>query len=197
MKKQFYRSSDLPDPDGKASKVTRPRDGVSGRNAATTPARPLRVSPESDADDRPQKPKTRALGHGGGRAAGGDGAVSRAQEDDSLPVVGWLVVYKGPGRGKAVSLVNGMNGIGRGEDQTVQVDFGDESISRDTHAYITYDDEERNFYVSHGGKQNVVRLNGRPVLNSEPLTDGDSIRMGATTMRFCALCGPDFDWSDA
>ncbi len=193
-KKQFYRSSDLPDADGSASKKTRPIGDNAGRGAATTPASEARMTPEPETPPRKSPPKTRPLGHGGSRA---DTAPAMDADDDGLPVVGWLVVFKGPGRGKAVQLVNGMNSIGRGDDQAVQVDFGDESISRGTHAYVIYDDEERNFHVSHGGKQNLVRLNGKPVLNSEPLANGDNIRLGATTMRFCALCGPDFDWSDA
>ena len=88
-----------------------------------------------------------------------------------------------------------MNAIGRGEDCAVQVDFGDDSISRDAHAYVTYDDEARRFFASHGGKTNLVRLNGAPLLAAEALEHGDTLRLGATSLRFVALCGPDFDWS--
>ncbi len=113
------------------------------------------------------------------------------------PVVGWLVVTSGPGRGAAVGLSAGMNGVGRGPENSAQVDFGDDTISREAHAFVTYDNETRLFHLSHGGKTNLVRLNNAPVLAVETLSHGDTIRIGATGLRFVALCGPDFDWADA
>lgn len=108
--------------------------------------------------------------------------------------VGWLVIVSGPGRGTAFSLANGVSQIGRGEDQAVRLDFGDNSISRANHAAIAYDPEQQNFFLGHGGKANLVRLNGNPVLSTEPLHSGAEIRIGETTLRFVGLCGGDFDW---
>ncbi|RYH11257.1 FHA domain-containing protein [Tropicimonas sp. IMCC6043] len=110
--------------------------------------------------------------------------------------VGWMVVEKGPGRGAFFPLFTGVSKIGRGEDQAVRLDFGDMSVSRDGHAVVAYDDEQRAFFIGHSGKSNPVRLNGIPVLSTEPFNDGDRIRIGETTLRFVALCGPDFDWED-
>ena len=112
----------------------------------------------------------------------------------SFPV-GWMIVTAGPGRGAAFELHAGASRIGRGEDQTIRLDFGDTAISRDNHAAVAYDDESRRFFVGHGGKSNLVRLNDVPVLATEPLADGDLIRIGETTLRFIALCGPEFSWS--
>ncbi|MBY4891427.1 FHA domain-containing protein [Rhodobacteraceae bacterium N5(2021)] len=134
------------------------------------------------------RPKTRILGYGAP-------ATSDATQTDA-PAVGWLVVIAGPGRGTSLALMSGMNGIGRGDDLQVQLDFGDDAISRDAHAYVTYDDAARRFFVSHGGKTNLVRLNDAAVLATEGLSHGDTLRIGATSLRFVALCGPDFDWSD-
>ena len=50
------------------------------------------------------------------------------------------------------------------------------------------------FFLGHGGKSNLVRLNGRPVLSTEELSHGDAIRIGETTLKFIALCGDDFNW---
>ncbi len=111
--------------------------------------------------------------------------------------VGWIMVVKGPGHGACFTLTAGASKIGRGEGQAVRLDFGDTSISRDNHAAIAYDDEQRKFYLGHGGKANLVRLNDMPVLSTEPLNDGDHIRIGETTLRFLALCGPDFVWEDS
>lgn len=142
------------------------------------------------------RPKTRIHGYGGTARAEADQAAAEAAPVVA-PAVGWLVVTAGPGRGAAMGLVAGMNSIGRGDGNAAQVDFGDDTISREPHAFVTYDDETRGFHLSHSGKTNIVRLNDAPVLADAPLNHGDNIRIGATSLRFVALCGPDFDWSDA
>jgi pSer/pThr/pTyr-binding forkhead associated (FHA) protein len=87
--------------------------------------------------------------------------------------------------------------IGRNDDQAIQLDFGDAGISRSSHAVIAYDPEDRKSYLGHGGKANLVRLNGSPVLATVPLSSGDEIRISETTMRFVAFCDESFDWRDA
>lgn len=151
----------------------------------TRPAEPASAGRDASGHARP---KTRILGYGGG-------ATPEATAEINIPPVGWLVVTEGPGRGAALPLICGMNGIGRGDASQVQLDFGDDAISRDAHAYVTYDNAARRFFVSHGGKTNLVRLNEAAVLATEPLVHGDTLRIGATTLRFVALCGTDFDWS--
>ncbi|NNL18463.1 MAG: FHA domain-containing protein, partial [Boseongicola sp.] len=76
-----------------------------------------------------------------------------------------------------------------------RLDFGDTSISRNNHAAVAYDDEQGKFFLGHGGKSNLVRLNGKPVLSTEELADGDMVRIGETTLKFVALCGEDFTWA--
>ncbi|MCV6592571.1 MAG: FHA domain-containing protein [Silicimonas sp.] len=107
---------------------------------------------------------------------------------------GWIVVIEGPGRGASFTLQTGVSQIGRGEDQTVRLDFGDTAISRNNHAAVAYDDEQGKFFLGHGGKSNLVRLNGMPVLSTEEMTSGDEIRIGETTLKFMALCGDGFTW---
>ena len=110
--------------------------------------------------------------------------------------VGWIVVTEGPGRGECFALMSGMSQIGRGEDQAVQLDFGDNSISRTNHAAIVYDPDNKEFLLGHGGKSNIVRLNNKPLISNEPLQSGDVMRIGETVLRFVALCGPTFNWSE-
>ncbi len=110
--------------------------------------------------------------------------------------VGWIVVADGPGRGESFSLFAGMSPIGRGEDQAVQLDFGDNSISRTNHAAIVYDPETREFTLGHGGKSNIVRLNDKPLISNELLKSGDVMRIGETVLRFVALCDESFSWDD-
>jgi hypothetical protein len=141
--------------------------------------------------------KTRLLGfdHGLGTDPFEAGEAAPAAAVVRFPV-GWIVVVEGPGRGASFTLFNGVSAIGRGDDQPVKLDFGDTSISRTNHAVVAYDSEQRKFFLGHGGKANIVRLNGKPVLSTEELSHNDVIRIGETTLRFLALCGADFDWSD-
>ena len=110
--------------------------------------------------------------------------------------VGWLVVVEGPGRGASFTLTAGLSTIGREADQTVALDFGDTSISRERHASVAYDEEDKRAYVGHGGKSNLVRLNGKPLLSTEELNDGDTLRIGKTILKYVAFCTPDFSWQD-
>lgn len=110
--------------------------------------------------------------------------------------VGWVVVVEGPGRGESFSLGQGMSQIGRGEDQAIQLDFGDNAISRTNHAAIVYDAENHSFLLGHGGKSNIVRLNDTPVISNVAVKDGDLIRIGETTLRFTPLCSEAFNWND-
>lgn len=145
--------------------------------------------------------KTRLLGFNHGADDGGD-PLGQVAENTATPQrekfpVGWLVVVEGPGMGHAFSIFSGASIIGRGEDQMIRLDFGDNSISRHNHAAIAYDEEANKFYVGHGGKSNIIRRNARPVLSTEELHHADLLRIGETTLRFVALCGSDFQWNQA
>ena len=110
---------------------------------------------------------------------------------------GWLVVKAGPGLGTAFALSQGVSQIGRGSDQTVALDFGDMAISRQQHAAIAYDPQSHQFHIGHGGKSNLVRLNGKPLLSTEALEDGDEIQIGETTLLLKVLCNAVFNWSQS
>ncbi len=116
--------------------------------------------------------------------------------DPIEPVVGWLVVVKGPGRGVSRTIVTGRNSLGAGVDEDIRIDFGDAAIAPHGHLYIVYDEEAREFVVEDGKQKVVVRLNGKLLTETMPIGHGDELRIGATTFRFVALCGPDFDWHE-
>jgi hypothetical protein len=111
--------------------------------------------------------------------------------------VAFVMVSKGPGFGEAFAIKSGMSQIGRGEDQAIQLDFGDQAISRENHAAIVYDPKDHSFLLGHGGKSNIVRLNGKPVVSTSNLKDGDEIEIGETKLRFAALCSKKFNWEIA
>ena len=121
-------------------------------------------------------------------------AVADRGMDD--PVVGWLVIVEGPGKGRAVPLGYGSNSIGRGATDRIKLDFGDEQISRSGHAVVTYDPRGRQFYVQHGGGTNLTYLGDQPVLAPTGLPALSHISIGHTELRFVPLCGAEFDWQD-
>ncbi len=126
-----------------------------------------------------------------------EAAKSASESNKSEFPVGWIIVVSGPGRGSCFTMFSGVSQIGRGEDQAVRLDFGDTSISRNNHAAVAYDDEQGKFFLGHGGKSNLVRLNGRPVLSTEELATGDMVRIGETTLKFVALCSEEFTWASS
>lgn len=150
------------------------------------------------ASARSRRNRTRLIGFE--NASAGPADAFEAAEPTTAPTektlfpVGWMVVASGPGRGHTFALTPGMAQIGRAEDQAIQLDFGDTAISRNNHAAIVYDPETKSFYLGHGGKANIVRLNDKPVISNETLKDGDRIRIGETVLMLKTLVNENFDW---
>lgn len=209
-----------PDMAERAAQAQREIETSQNRRAAQPPTDDMRAAPsgpdhgappgmadQSDATDAPpetfrpgrgaRRVRTRMLGFDQGIDAVTD-PFAKQDPEANAPTrkhpVGWMVVVAGPGKGHSFAIFNGVSTIGRGADQSVVLDFGDTSISREKHAAVAYDDEQNSFFLGHGGKSNIVRLNGRPVLSTEDLSHGDSLRIGETTLRFVALCGTEFTW---
>ena len=104
------------------------------------------------------------------------------------PVVGWLVVVGGSGLGAFRPIFEGNNTIGRGRNQRIAVDFGDETISSEEQAYIRYDSADRSFlFVPNLSKTNVVSINNRKPTTAVPLQAMDVITMGRTPLRFSRI----------
>ncbi len=110
------------------------------------------------------------------------------------PVVGWLVVIDGPGKGQAIKLGFGMNNIGRSSQARAALDFGDEEISRQDHASVTYDPKGNKFYLQHGGGINLTYVGDSPVLQPVELKGREHILIGNTKLMFVPFCGPEFVW---
>ena len=144
----------------------------------------------NQADD--DEPKTRVIS--GFSQSQSDESVEEARADNYELAAGWLVVIDGPGKGCTREIYFGMNSMGRSSDERISLDFGDTAISRDAHAYVVFDEKQSDFYIQHGGKTNLVRLNGAPVLAPSPMSKGDVIEIGNTKLMFVPLCGEDFSW---
>ena len=172
--------------------------------AAPVPTPARAIAADAGARRRATRTKTRVLGFEPQPAAVvplfDEGRMDESIEPgDKAGVVmyptGWLVITAGPGRGAAFPVMRGISQIGRGTDQTIALDFGDMAISRQHHAAIAYDPLKHQFHLGHGGKSNLVRLNGKPLLSTSVVGDGDVIQIGETTLLLKVLCTPDFNWS--
>lgn len=127
-----------------------------------------------------------------------DGDEEEATPDGTIsdPVVGWLVVVDGPGRGAALPIGYGNNRIGRAPTEQICLDWGDDQVSRENHAIITYDGKHRKFYVQQGGGRNLTHVDDELVMVPIEVKGGEAIQMGQTRCRFVPFCGAEFDWQD-
>lgn len=186
-------------PEAIAPEVTAPA-AAEGQGAE---APPMPLGPDGRPRRKKRRPtanKTRLMGFdtSDGRADLFDEDAAETAETGRCQFpVGFVFVTKGPGLGESFAIRSGMSQIGRGEDQAVRLDFGDQAISRSNHAAIVYDPKEHTYLLGHGGKANIVRLNGTPVVSTSDLKDGDVIELGETAMRFVGICSNDFNWETA
>ncbi len=108
------------------------------------------------------------------------------------PVVGWLVCVEGPMRGNDYRLHAGYNYIGR-ELGDVRIS-GDQQISRQNHAMVAFDDADGIYYAGPSAGRNLLKVNGKTVLNAVELNRYDIISIGTTKLMFVPLCGEHFSW---
>ncbi len=173
-----------------------PRDDAPADNAATKIYRPNRPA------SAPIAAPLEAAGAGAGAGAGALSQAGRPKAGTPVsgdftiadPVVGWLAVIEGPGRGASLNIGYGNNRIGRAPTENIALDFGDEEISRENHATITFDGRHRRFYILPGQGRNLVYVNDQPVMSPLELTGGEEVLLGQTKLRFVPFCGKSFDW---
>ena len=91
------------------------------------------------------------------------------------------------GKGEERPVFTGTNQLGRSADNRIALDFGDNTISRQQHAVISFDSGSREFRIYDGGKQNPVHVNGERLSGDRPLSDGDTIKIGLTTLHFALM----------
>ena len=116
---------------------------------------------------------------------------------DDVPVVGWLVVVEGPGKGKSVNLGYGRNTVGRDKNNRSAIPFGDQEISRNNHAIITFDHKGNKFHIQQGESKNPIRVSNEIVLEPRELFGGETIELSdVTVLKFVPLCGESFSWED-
>ncbi len=109
------------------------------------------------------------------------------------PVVGWVVAVTGPEKGQDYRIIAEKNLIGRSETMDIAIK-GDESISRESHAIISFNPKKQNFLLYPGDSKRLVYLNDEEVINPEKLNAYDIIEVGETRLVFIPFCGESFQW---
>lgn len=127
------------------------------------------------------------------KPAAGGADVSAANNFN--PVVGWLVCIDGACKGADFRIHSQYNYIGRAHSMDICIS-GDSHISAERAAIIAYDDQEKLFSFGPGSGHNIVRVNGKMVMNAVQLNAYDELTVGLTKLLFVPLCSERFDWND-
>jgi hypothetical protein len=114
---------------------------------------------------------------------------------ETEPVVGWLVCVKGAYIGQSFNLKTGRNSIGRAMNMDVPL-AREASVSRNTHAVLTYEPQKRVFYIQAGESSGLTYLNGELVMTFTAIKAYDKLQFGAAEFVFAPLCGEGFTWGD-
>ncbi len=109
------------------------------------------------------------------------------------PVVGWLVCFEGPEKGKDYRIYGRNNTVGRSEKMDICIK-GDSTISRENHARLAYDEKHNAFYLIPAESTNTIYLNEEPVYVPTALTAYDIIEFGDCKLLFVPFCNDKFTW---
>jgi hypothetical protein len=185
-----------------------PYCGISDFDPGTTQAKGDGKTRQKSPDDSPDPDASdedtdRTQPRQGGGSSGGGGGGQRDEEQRTVgkmfkekgvdPVVGWLVCTDGPDEGRDYQLRSGRNAIGRSRQMEVCV-AGDDTISRENHAALAYDQKANEFTLIPGEGRELVYLNGEALYQPSTLQHHDEIEMGETILRFVPLCDEEFEW---
>lgn len=111
------------------------------------------------------------------------------------PVVGWLVCIEGGDKGRDYRIHGERNFIGRSEKMDICI-HGDDTVSRDAHAIISYDIRKNVFRLYQGESKGIVYLNDEEVISAVILKEYDLIELGKTKLLFIPFCGEKFKWQE-
>jgi predicted nucleic acid-binding Zn-ribbon protein len=109
------------------------------------------------------------------------------------PICGWLVCTEGPDQGRDFRIKSERNFVGRSPSMDIVIS-GDESISRENHASITFDPRTHSFTLNTGNGRGLVYLNQNVVDSPSTLNSYDLIELGETKLLFVPFAGDQFSW---
>lgn len=122
--------------------------------------------------------------------------LAKLQTEDGVdPVVGWLVCLTGKEKGRDYRIHADNNFIGRSERMDICIK-GDETVSRENQAVLTYDTLKNTFRFSPGDGRSIVRVNKEAVYQTTEIKIYDKLTIGNTELLFVPLCGENFEWEE-
>lgn len=127
-----------------------------------------------------------------------DSAKKSAEKEKSKnidPVVGWLVCVEGAHFGESFNISAGMNSMGRNDSNRIVLSM-DSSVSREKHAFITYEPRKRRFFVKPGDSSGLTYVNDEYITESIVIKAMDIIELGNSKFVLIPLCGENFSWED-
>lgn len=170
--------------------VTLPLEGV-GTGGDDTPTMPLIGASADSRDDGKTMPLKSSINNSDPDEGK---TVALIKEDKGIdPVVGWLVCIDGAEKGRDYRIHADNNFIGRSDKMDICI-RGDETISRDNHAIISYDTQDNVFYFSLSDGRAIVRVNDKAVFQTIELKAHDRITIGKTVCEFIPFCNENFSW---
>lgn len=139
--------------------------------------------------------RTVALNMAINNAESGEGrTVALIKEEKGIdPVVGWLICIDGKEKGRDYRIHADNNFIGRSDAMDICI-RGDETVSRENHAIVSYDTVDNTYYFSPGEGRAIVRLNNQALFQTAVIKAYDKITIGKSTFVFLPLCGSEFSW---
>jgi len=94
------------------------------------------------------------------------------------------------------SLAKPLGGLG-GLETTIEdaaALTGSAKLDISRRAVLVYDEEKSAFTLLPGSSQELCYLGGDAALTPQPLTGGETLRMGGAAMKFVPFCGAEFHW---
>lgn len=154
-----------------------------------TPTMPLGGAPQED------NGRTMALGQSVNSGDSDEGrTVALIKEDKGIdPVVGWIVCIDGKEKGRDYKIHADNNYIGRSDRMDICL-RGDETISRENHAVISYDMVDNTYYFRPGDGRAIIRLNDKALFEVAEIKPYDKLTIGKTQFMFMPFCGDEFKW---
>lgn len=123
--------------------------------------------------------------------------VAMVKKDSGLdPVCGWFVCTEGEDKGRDYRIKTERNFIGRGTNMDIMIN-GDDSISRENHASITFNPRNLKFTVATGEGRGLIYLNGEVIETSTEVSSYDELEIGDTKLVFIPFITESFEWKES
>lgn len=109
--------------------------------------------------------------------------------------VGWIVCIKGNMLGESFPIREGENRIGRSTAMDIILLY-ENSVSREDHASIQYDSDNRTFTLCINNQECYVAVNEKEISQNTLLSNRDQITLGACVFVFVSFCDKTFGWNE-